>query len=185
MSKTHLVIPEGYRVEKDGSTYSEDRYQEVRNRWGGTTLRFLKGCKLKTFKARNGYVYVNLGKSFKSEVHRLVASAFIENPGNKPCVNHKNSNREDNSVENLEWVTYKENSVHAATSGRCVNSYGKQKLVTSEELDKTIVDLYNTHGSFVAISKLSGMNISRSSLGRYVKKRNLPIKLKVNQHDIH
>lgn len=62
-----------------------------------------------------GYEYVNIwkdGKCKKGIVHRLVAQAFIPNPENKPCVNHKDFNRSNNSVENLEWVTYRENIRH-------------------------------------------------------------------------
>lgn len=63
-----------------------------------------------------GYLRVDLfngfGKRKHFKVHRLVASAFIPNPDNKPQVNHKDGNKQNNSFTNLEWVTDKENKKH-------------------------------------------------------------------------
>lgn len=65
---------------------------------------------------KNGYVRIQLCKHKvrrKFFIHRLVATCFIENPQNKPQVNHKDMNRSNNCVDNLEWTTNSENQLHA------------------------------------------------------------------------
>lgn len=66
----------------------------------------------------NGYICYNLrdGKrGYKCYLHRIIAEAFIPNPENKPCIDHINTIRTDNRIENLRWVTYKENSSNEKT----------------------------------------------------------------------
>lgn len=66
--------------------------------------------------ARHGYMACHIGKK-QIKVHRLVAATFIENPLNKPQVNHKDGDKLNNRPENLEWVTNSENQIHANAHG--------------------------------------------------------------------
>lgn len=59
------------------------------------------------------------GKTKKHLIHRLVAQAFIPNPNNLPCVNHKDENPRNNHVENLEWCTYQYNNQYNNRVERC------------------------------------------------------------------
>ena len=73
----------------------------------------------------NGYSMIDVGHKKRYRVHRLVALGFIPNPDNKPTVNHKDGNKHNNHVSNLEWATYKEQMQHANRIGLMDHVYKK------------------------------------------------------------
>ena len=85
----------------------------------------------------NGYFFIHLSKNGKAKmctIHRLVAEAFISNPSNFPVVNHKDENKQNNYVENLEW---------------CTPAYNLAYGTRLERISKPVVQL-DKKGNFVA-----------------------------------
>lgn len=109
-----------------------------------------------------GYKKVKLrdsdGNTKMVSVHRLVAKAFIENPNNFPQVNHKDENKHNNHVENLEWCTAKYNTNYGTGIKRC--SEAKFKRIAQISLDGNIVREWN---SMKEIVKTLGFSYSRLS----------------------
>lgn len=84
---------------------------------------------LKSYNINSGYRIVELydknRHKRKISVHRLVAFAFLPNPNNLPCVNHKDCNKLNNCVDNLEWCTYKYNNSYKPTLIKIKKSKGR------------------------------------------------------------
>ena len=96
-----------------------ESFYQVSNLGNVRSIRFNKVRNMKSWDS-HGYRAVELcinNNRYIVGVHQLVALAFIPNPGNKPEVNHKDRNRSNNNVENLEWVTQSENVAHAYRNG--------------------------------------------------------------------
>lgn len=131
----------------------------------------------------NGYLELNLRKNKKSKRylhHRLMAETFIPNPENKPFVNHKDGNKQNNSIENLEWVTPSENNKHAFdTNLKEISNYQKtiaaiffqkfsyeeinkiNQLYKNGKTQKEIAEIYNVKQGCISdiINKKTYLNI--------------------------
>lgn len=128
--------------------------------------------------------YCQVGLSFQSEtkwysLHRLVALHYIENPANKKTVNHKNGIRNDNRIENLEWLTHSENSLHGyrvlnRDRNPCKSNLGKfgkdchnsKKIVQINPITKTKVAEYDSLMDAHRDTGISFKNISAVALGK-------------------
>ena len=101
--------------------YEVNQYGDIRHK--------KRKQKLKPRSNNGGYQYVNIkvdGKNTNFAVHRIVANAFIPNPNGYTEVNHKDYNRLNNCVDNLEWTSSSQNKYHAYLKEENKNSRGKQ-----------------------------------------------------------
>jgi hypothetical protein len=95
---------------------------------------------LKQTEKDHGYRTVSLIKEKKCRqflVHRLVAIAFLENPNNFPCVNHKDEDKTNNHVDNLEWCTYQYNNTYNFLVER--NTEKKKKPVVQLDANLNVI----------------------------------------------
>jgi hypothetical protein len=140
----------GYQITKDGRVWSEK-------------LKIWKPISL-----CNGYECVTLTDNKKMAVHRLVAINFISNTENKPYVNHIDSNKTNNKLENLEWVTQKENCaahgkdtthprkvIQKDMEGKILNKFnslivaGEAIGFSPSAISKAVLKINNTAGGFI------------------------------------
>lgn len=124
-----------YMISNLGSVRSKDK--EVCSKNNSIAIKRGKLLSPSNF---NGYLGVKLSDKNKSKtalIHILVAKAFIPNVDNKPCVNHKDGNKHNNSIYNLEWVTYSENMKHASDNNltKTGDKHYNSKLSNQDVLD--------------------------------------------------
>lgn len=124
------------------------------------------GRKLKPRPQRDGYLMISIwqkgeGKSKNLTVHRLIALTFIENPDNLPCVNHIDGDKQNNKVENLEWVTYSRNSKHSFELGlqTPMRGFDNPKAHSKEKVHEVCRLLQEGYRN-VDIAKITGVHSS-------------------------
>ena len=115
---------EQWKVIKDFPKYAISNYGNIKSLYWQNNVNgklYPREKLLTPIKKKNGYLKVNLhndehkgrGKGCEFLIHRLVAEAFLENPKNLSEINHKDGNKENNKVSNLEWCTRRENVLHS------------------------------------------------------------------------
>ena len=133
---------------------------KVRCRGGFRTLP-TKLMSPQTDKKKNFYYFVRLHKNGVAKsyfVHRLVAVAFIDNPNNLPQINHKDGNKRNNNVNNIEWCTASENSHHAFTTGLSTPTISHYRGVQAFRFsDNSFVGEYKSQHE---AAKILGLNVA-------------------------
>lgn len=149
---------------------------ETKDYWVDTQGNVYKGDKkLSKNKMDNGYESVSLsyidGRPRKLwYVHRLVALLFINKPEGKDFVNHKDSDRTNNKVENLEWVTQKENMQHAHSNGAFRKKTGQHHLaIHSDEIIHKACSMMAEGRRDIDISNITGLH--RATVGDIRKRK--------------
>ena len=119
-----------------------------------------------------GYLHITLYKKSSEKtfsIHRLVAMAFIPNPHNLPCINHKDEVKDNNNVNNLEWCTYSYNNHYGTARQRLRESHLNHKSLSIPViclLNENVVQEYPSLREAERITGIKNQNISSCCRGK-------------------
>lgn len=160
---------EYYKISNTGKIIRKERYAKWKNK---NSYTYIKEKELIPTYDKDGYLKIAFrvdGKRHYKRVHVLVAETFIDNPNNLPVVNHKNGIKDDNRVENLEWVTVSYNTKHAFdVLGRKGNNGGMNKPV--KKIDKNTGEVIKIYNSLKEAS--IDIVVAQTSITQSMKRRN-------------
>lgn len=160
-----------YKVSNCGRIFSLPRRDKRNRSWGGYYMSFTKN--------KYGYLTVNLTRDAKQKryaVHRLVACAFLQNPNNYKEINHKDENKENNNLSNLEWCTRSYN----VTYGRLDEKFRKHRVagercgrskITLEQVNEIRAKYVRNSRKFGLPSLAKEYGISPSQVGNIVREK--------------
>jgi hypothetical protein len=159
-----------YEVSSFGRVKSMPRFKKARN---GALTHPIKERILRQAKTKDGYYCVVLCKDSNPvtfRTHRIIAQAFIKNPKGKPQVNHKDRNRLNNSVDNLEWCTDSENIVHGLKNRPCrANGNNANNVKLTKDQVLSIRALHKAGCTTYSLAKQ--FNVHNSNIGYIVNRK--------------
>ena len=152
------AVKDGYLVHRDGSIYALN--------WHNT------GKMRRVNQSVNNSGYLRFGCNGKTTyAHRFVAECFLPNPDNLPCVNHKDENKTNNRVENLEWCDYKYNSNYGTRNTRLAVSHKnhpqKSKIVYQYSKNGVLIKEWVSAKEIERVLGFDNSNISACCNGKY------------------
>ena len=139
-------------------TYKYSKFYEISNL--GNVRSYVKGAipyLLSPFQTKQGYWVIKLGfgevgKQSHFTIHRLKATAFIPNPNKYKCINHKDGDKSNNDLSNLEWCSHSQNYRHAVENG--LLSHAKGEYASNSKLtEKQVLEIF--------VSNLGSRELSR------------------------
>ena len=110
------------------------------------------------------------GKNICFRVHRLIALTFIPNPNNKDFVNHIDGNKLNNNVDNLEWATPSENTIHAVKTGLLVLPKGHE-VSTAKLTKEQVLQIRSLAGKYTIRDLGKMYNINHASISRIINNK--------------
>lgn len=123
-----------YKISSNGEVYSQRQKKQM-----------------SLINAGSGYVHITFikdGKRKTKQIHRLVAEHFLEKPIGKNIVNHKDLNKKNNSITNLEWVSYSENNKYSSATARGEKNINSKKIY-QYDLKKNLIKVWGSIGEIV------------------------------------
>ena len=159
---------EDFKIIKSCNLYEINKYGEVRNSKTNKQIKpYIDKC---------GYVKIGLrnnGKKKQYYVHRLVAETFIPNPNQYPCVNHIDENKQNNSIDNLEWCTYIYNLNYGTRNQRSAEKHKGKKASDETKLKLSQIDKAYCSKQVGQFNKDMVLLKTFSSIGEIVKELGL------------
>lgn len=131
-------------VFENGDIYTPQRIVQRKYRSGKIVDAVANRMKLATRIDKDGYLRVrinNRGKRIYVPIHRLIAIAFIPNPNNYPCINHKDEDKTNNNIDNLEWCTVMYNN-HYNERYKRIKHYARR--VEKLDINGNYISTYNS-----------------------------------------